>query len=225
MGSSRVFSDREDAAGQLAERLQEYRGRNPLILAIPRGAVPMGEVLAERLEGELDVVLVHKLGAPFDPEFAIGSIDEDGWTYLATDFEDDSGGLIEQVKSRQLSVLKARRAKYTPFAPPISPEGRIAIVVDDGLATGATMIAALHAVRQRKPAELICALPVAASDSLAKVEALADKTVCLHSIPHFGAVSLYYRHFSQVEDEDVASILAAARKQAADHHPPPRSGD
>lgn len=225
MNSSRFFADRIDAAEQLAERLQEYRGRNPLILAIPRGAVPMGKVLAERLDGELDVVLVHKLGAPFDPEFAIGSIDETGWAWFSPEFEDDTSYLIDQVKSRQLAVLKERRARYTPFATPIDPAGRVTIVVDDGLATGATMIAALHTVRQKKPEELICAVSVAATDSLERVEALADKVVCLHVSPHFRAVSQYYHHFGQVEDDEVMAILASARKRLPEPVQAKRSSD
>jgi predicted phosphoribosyltransferase len=216
MKSSSLFADRTDAATQLAERLREYQGRKPLILAIPRGAVPMGRILAEQLGGELDVLLVHKLGAPFNPEFAIGSIDETGHTYFTSSFEDDSGALIEQLKSRQLAELKARRIRYTPFAPPIEPVGRVAIVVDDGLATGATMMAALHAVRRKKPAELVCAVPVAAADSMERIEPLADKVVCLHVMQHFGAVSRYYRHFSQVEDDEVTRILVAARKQGTE---------
>lgn len=205
---ARVFHDRIEAAAALAPRLQEYRGRNPIILAIPRGAVPMGKVLAERLDGDLDIVLVHKLGAPFDPEFAIGAIDETGWTYLSPEFEDDSGKLIEQIKSRHLAALKSRRAQFTPFMHPADPQGRVVIVVDDGIATGATMIAALHAVRAKKPSELVCAVPVAASDSLKKIAPIADKIVCLNTPRHLGAVSQYYSHFPAVEDEEVIRILA-----------------
>ncbi len=212
VSSSRIFADRIEAAEQLAEHLQEYRGRHPLILAIPRGAVPMGKVLAERLDGELDIVLVHKLGAPFDPEFAIGAIDEAGWVYLSPAIEEneEASDLIARIKSQQLAALKKRRALYTPSMHPIDPQGRITIVVDDGLATGATMIAALHAVRARKPAELVCAVPVAASDSLDKIIPLADKVVCLFAPSHFGAVSQFYWRFPAVEDEDVTRILASA---------------
>jgi len=211
MKSPGFFKNREDAAEQLAERLQEYRGRNPLILAIPRGAVPMGKIIAERLQGELDVVLVHKLGAPFDPEFAIGAIDESGRTYLSPVLEEseEAGRLIEKIKIRQLAELKERRAQYTPFAPPIDPRDRIAIIVDDGLATGATMIAALRAIRDKKPAQLVCAVPVAASDSLEKIRPLADEVICLYASMHFGAVSQYYERFHAVEDEEVIQILAA----------------
>jgi predicted phosphoribosyltransferase len=213
---SKSFADRIDAAEQLAQHLQAYRGRHPLILAIPRGAVPMGKVLAERLDGELDVVLVRKLGAPFNPEFAIDAIDESGWTYLSTaaDAIGASRQTIERIKDQQLTALKERRARYTPYALPVDPRGRIAIVVDDGLATGATMIAALHAVRAKGPVELVCAVPVAAADSLQAVKALADKVVCLQVPEYFDAVSQFYRDFSAVEDADVMHILASMRRSA-----------
>lgn len=215
MKSFKHFADRTQAAEALAERLHEYRGRDPLILAIPRGAVPMGKVLAQRLGGELDVVLVHKLSSLFDPEYAIGAVDETGWTYLPgisdTDRADESLMRdIERMKNQQLEALRARRAKYTPFMHSVDPKSRIVIVVDDGLATGATMIAALHAVRSRQPAELICAVPVAASASLTDVVPLADKVVCLHAPKWFGAVSQFYSSFRQVGDEEVLRILASS---------------
>jgi putative phosphoribosyl transferase len=207
-----AFADRAEAAEALALRLQDYQGRHPLILAIPRGAVPMGKIIAERLKGELDVVLVHKLRSLFNPEFAIGSIDESGWTYINPFAEEESqtNGFMAMEKSRQLEILKQRRAQYTPSRQPLDPSARIAIVVDDGLATGATMIAALHAVRAKNPAELVCAIPVAAPDSLARVTPFADKVVCLHAPRNFAAVSQFYRHFRQVDDEEVCSILRGA---------------
>lgn len=207
-----LFADRIDAAERLAQALQAYRGRHPLILAIPRGALPMGKVLAERLGGELDVVLVHKLGSPFSPEFAIGSIDEGGWVYLAPHAH-SSGATdryVEEEKRRQLAVLRERRTRYTPGRPAIDPAGRVAIVVDDGLATGATMIAALHAVRARKPQTLVCAVPVAAPDSLELVRPLADEVVCLEAPAGFYAVGQFYQKFGQVDDEQAIALLKAA---------------
>lgn len=204
------FADRAEAAAALALQLQDYRGRNPLVLAIPRGAVPMGKIIAERLHGQLDVVLVRKLGAPFDPEYAIGAIDETGWTYLAPaaqKFGDDFP-LIRREKTRQLKVLKTRRAQYTPHRSQIDPQGRIVIVVDDGIATGSTMIAALHAVRAGKPAELICAIPVAPPESLDVIRPLADKLICLHASGQFLSVGQFYRDFHAVEDDDVIRLLA-----------------
>lgn len=204
-----MFRDRDEAAHRLADKLNAYRGKHPLVLGIPRGAVPMAKVIADKLDGELDVVLVRKLRAPGQPELAIGSVDESGWTYLV-DFAEVYGGsadYIETEKRVQMETIRQRRAQYTPIRPPISPSGRIVIVIDDGLATGATMISALHGLRAKKPARLICAIPVAPPDTLAKVADLADEVVCLEAPPFFRAVGQFYRHFPQVDDDEVIEIL------------------
>jgi predicted phosphoribosyltransferase len=204
-----VFANRQKAAERLAAALAAYKGQNPLILAIPRGAVPMGRHIARALEGQLDVVLVRKLRAPFNPEFAIGSIDESGWTYIA-DYAESAGGTpayLEQEKQAQLETIRQRRAQYTPLRPPIDPAGRVVIVIDDGLATGATMISALHALREKKPAKLVCAVPVAPPDTLEKIRGYADEVVCLQAPLFFQAVGQFYADFPQVEDREVEAVL------------------
>lgn len=204
-----MFHDRKQAATMLAEQLEDYKGRHPLILAIPRGAVPMAKIIADKLEGEFDVVLVRKLRAPDYPELAIGSIDESGWTYIA-DHAASVGAdseYIEAERQQQLATIRQRRAQYTPIRPPIDPAGRIVIVIDDGLATGATMISALHGLRSRKPARLICAIPVSPPETLRKIHSLADQVVCLFSPDNFRAVGQFYVDFPQVEDEEVIKVL------------------
>lgn len=218
-----MFADRIDAAQQLAQALQAYHGRHPLVLAIPRGALPMGRVLARRLGGDLDVVLVRKLRAPGSPEVAIGSIDESGWVYLASHAysvgADDA--YIAREQQLQLDVLRERRALYTPGRAAIDPSGRVVIVVDDGLATGATMIAALHAVRARRPQRLVCAVPVGSPDSVELVRPLADEVVCLHAPADFYAVAQFYRSFRQVGDEEALRCLRTAGPASAGDGDPP----
>ena len=213
-----MFVDRIDAAQRLAKALAPYRGQNPLVLAIPRGAVPMGKVIAAALGGELDVVLVKKLRAPFSPEFAVGAIDESGWAYVAPHARDAGAdeAYLAPEQQAQLALLRQRRAQYTPARAPIDPAGRVAIVIDDGLATGATMIAALHSVRARQPRRLVCAVPVSAPQSLDAVAPYADEVVCLQTPIEFHAVGQFYRSFTQVEDEAVIATLAESRLAAGE---------
>ncbi|TAK87534.1 MAG: phosphoribosyltransferase [Betaproteobacteria bacterium] len=212
-----MFQSRLDAGRRLAKALGAYRGRDPLVLAIPRGAVEMGAEIARELDGELDVVLVRKLRAPGSPEFAVGAIDESGWTYIAAHAAaaGADADYLAREKAVQLELLHRRRAQYTPARAPADPAGRVAIVVDDGIATGASMIAALHAVRAKKPARLVCAVPVGAPDSLEAVRPYADELVCLEAPEYFQAVGQFYREFPQVEDDEVVALLARHGKRKA----------
>ena len=214
---TRIFDSRLDAGRRLAKALAAYRGRRPLVLAIPRGAVEMGSVIARELEGELDVVLVKKLRAPYSPELAVGAIDETGWTYVAGHAGQAGAdeAYLEREKAAQLELLKVRRAQYTPARAPADPRGRIAIVVDDGVATGASMIAALHSVRAREPQRLVCAVPVAPPESVEAIRPYADEVVCLETPAYFQAVGQFYRHFEQVDDDQVVALLAHHGKRAA----------
>ena len=205
---SAMFQDRDDAARQLAAALQAYRGQHPLVLAIPRGAVPMAKAVAVALQGDFDVVLVRKLRLPFQPEVAMGSVDESGWTYLAPYAASVGAEAIATEKRRQMDTIRQRRAQYTPLRAPINPTGRTVIVVDDGLATGATMIAALHGLRQQHPARLVCAVPVSSPEALEKIRPLADEVLCLQVPLDFQAVGQFYRNFPQVDDGEVIALMA-----------------
>ena len=205
-----MFVDRTDAARGLVAALSAYKGKSPLVLGIPRGAVPMAREIAAALGGEVDVVLVRKLRAPGNPEFAIGAIDESGWSFLGEGarITGASPEYVERERQAQLAVMRERRLAYTEHRGAHDPAGRIVIVVDDGLATGATMIAALHALRQRAPARLVCAVPVAPAETVETVRAYCDEVVCLATPPDFHAVGQFYRRFPQVEDEEVIAALA-----------------
>jgi putative phosphoribosyl transferase len=205
-----IFHDREHAAHLIADALHRYKGRRVLVRAIPRGAVPMGRIVADELGGELDVVLVRKLGAPNAPELAIGAVDENGETFIPEGLDDIHvpAGYIEAERARQLAVLRTQRARYTPDRASISPAGRIVIVLDDGIATGATMIAALRATRRKDPAELIAASGVVARETFDRVAAEADRVVFLQTPQYFGAVGHFFEQFDPVSDEEVIAALA-----------------
>jgi len=204
-----MFADRADAARKLAAALARFQGEYPLVLGIPRGGVPMAKVIADQLGCDIDVVLVRKLRAPANAEYAIGAVDESGWSFVTSEaaWVRPSPEYLEEEKRAQLEVILERRRIYTALRPPIDPKGRVVIVVDDGLATGSTMVAALHALAARHPAKLVCAVPVAPPETVAKVKAYCDEVVCLETPRDFSAVGQFYRSFPQTTDAEVAIAL------------------
>ncbi|TVQ49679.1 MAG: phosphoribosyltransferase [Gammaproteobacteria bacterium] len=202
-----MFQSREDAAEQLAGRLAGYRGAMPLVLAVPRGAVPMGAIVARRLDGELDIALVHKLGAPGNPEFAVGAVDEHGHALFTAAADRVPQAYLDAEIGRQVAALAARRHRYGHA--PADPADRIVIVVDDGIATGATLLTALRLVANRRPRRLIAAIPVAPRETLAEVTAVADEVICLETPEWFTSVGQHYQDFRQVDDDEVEALLAA----------------
>lgn len=172
----------------------------------------MAARIARSLAGEVDVVLVRKLRAPAQPEVAVGAVDEQGRTYVAPyagRFGADEEYLAEE-RDRQLELIRSRRHRYTPGRAPLDPTARVVVVVDDGMATGSTMLAALHTLQNHHPALIVCAVPVASEDALALVRDQADEVVCLETPHHFAAVGNFYRDFGEVTDDEVVAALNGA---------------
>ncbi len=202
------FRNRHEVAALLARALARYRGPDAVVLGVPRGGVPMAGLIATALGADLDVVLVRKLRAPAQPELAIGAVDEQGHVVQEPYLEQiASPEYVREEVRAQLDVLRARRARYTQARPPVPLNGRTAILVDDGLATGATMLAAVRAVRAQGPRRVVVAVGVAPPDTLAAIEAEADEVVCLHAPRGFDAVGAFYEDFSPVTDDMVVETL------------------
>ena len=223
-----MFRDRSDAGRQLAARLNHLAGRSPVVLALPRGGVPVAAESARALGAPLDLVLVRKIGVPWQPELALGAVadgahperfvDRDLVAALAVP-ED----YVASETARQLAEVERRRQAYCGDRPPLDIAGRTAIVVDDGIATGATMRVALEAARRRNPNWLVLAAPVAAPQPIARLRPLADEVVCVAMPDDLGAVGYYYRDFHQISDEEVTAILAGdGPVNAAPPEPEPR---
>jgi putative phosphoribosyl transferase len=214
----RLFTDRRDAGRRLAGRLTGLAAEHPLVLALPRGGVPVAAEVAEDLGAELGVLIVRKLGAPGQPELGIGALVDGADPQVVLNEQviaqlRPSPGYIAAEKARQLAEIERRRMAYEGGRPPVEVKGRTVILVDDGLATGGTAKAALRALRRRDPRKLVLAVPVAPPDTLEEMRREADEVVCLATPEPFVAVGLYYEDFNQTTDEEVVELLAKRRGQ------------
>jgi putative phosphoribosyl transferase len=207
-----LFADRSEAGRRLAERLLRFKDERPVVLALPRGGVPVGFEVAQALDAPLDLVLVRKIGAPFQPELAVGAVVDGGRAEtvvnedLVREFQIPESYIAEE-SARQLEEIERRRDLYLAGRVRVPVEGHTAIVVDDGIATGATMEAALHATRRANPKRLVLATPVAPPDTIERLRPQADEVVCLAMPRLFGAIGAFYEDFRQVNDEEVVDLL------------------
>jgi putative phosphoribosyl transferase len=210
-----MFRDRKDAGERLAALLLHLKDKNPVVLALPRGGVAIGSEIARLIGAPLDVVLVRKIGVPWQPELALGALADCGGGEPEI-FIDESmvnrlrvpPDYVREETARELAELERRRRVYCAGRPPVEITGRTAIVVDDGIATGATMRVALRAVRRCGPAFLVLATPVAAAETLAALSGEAEESVCLAAPKGLGAIGYYYEDFHQMTDEEVTALLA-----------------
>lgn len=207
-----LFRDRNEAGRKLADRLAAYANYpNAMVLALPRGGVPVAFEVAEALNLPLDIFVVRKLGLPGHEEFAIGAIASGGARVLNQDLIHQlslSAETIEHIVAREQRELERRERIYRGQRPMLDVRDRTIIIVDDGLATGSSMRAAIAALRQKRPTKLIVAVPVGARETCSELEALADEAVCLETPENFSAVGLWYNDFSQITDEEVIDLLA-----------------
>lgn len=210
-----MFVDREDAGKQLAARLARFKGGDTCVLALPRGGVPVAFEVARALDAPLDLVLVRKIGAPFQPELAAGAIVDGANPELVLN-EDVvvalgiPGEYLSGESNKQLKEIERRRELYLGGRPRLDVTGKTALIVDDGIATGATIRAALRATRRAGPKWLVLAVPVAPVETANELRADADEVICLEEHEDFGAIGFFYRNFEQVEDEQVRDLMSRA---------------
>lgn len=212
-----AFRDRADAGRRLADALAHLRSRHPLVLALPRGGVPVAHEVAAALDAELDLLFVRKLGAPGHEELGIGAVVDgaDPQLVLNEEIARHAGAgpdYVEAELRRQLGEIDRRRRTYIGDREPIPIAGRTVIVVDDGIATGGTVKAALRGVRKAAPAHLVLAVPVAPADGIARLHDACDELVCLRTPEVFYAVGAHYADFTQTEDDEVVALLARSHQ-------------
>jgi putative phosphoribosyl transferase len=220
-----MFRNRSDAGRRLARVLVGTKDQHPIVLALPRGGVPVAAEVARALDAPLDLILVRKIGVPFHPELAMGAV-VDGSAPLVVRNEEIiklarvSEEDFASVRNHELAEIKRRRARYVGERSHPDLKGRTVIVVDDGIATGASTRAALRAVRRQNPSRLILAVPVAPTSTLQELSEEADEIVCLEDHEPFGAVGAYYADFGQTSDEEVTTLLANSQVEPS----PARAG-
>lgn len=212
MVDSGIFVDREEAGRLLANELTRFKDQQPVVLALPRGGVPVAVEVADALHAPLDLILVRKIGAPWQPELAIAAVvDGDRPETVVNQAIVDQLGIedsyLKEQEARQLAEIERRRQLYLADRPRAGLAGRTAIITDDGIATGATMQAALHAIRRTQPKYLVLAVPVAPPDTIERLRREVDEVVCLLRPAAFGAISLFYADFHQITDDEIVGML------------------
>lgn len=214
--STEAFGNRNEAGLQLGGELQKETKEKPLVLGVPRGGIVIAAAISSVLECDMDIMLAHKIRAPFNPELAIGAVSEDGRVFLNDYLVQTTGAdssYMEDEKKEQLEELNRRRKLFRSVYPKIPLKNRIVVITDDGIATGATVQAALWAARQENPKKLIGAFPVAPPETLEKLSRDADEIICLKAPEIFRAISQFYLNFAQVSDEEVLDILKERYKR------------
>jgi len=213
-GGLAIFRDRVEAGKRLAEELLEYKKKDPMVLAIPRGGVVIGYHVAQRLNAPLDLIIPRKIGAPMNPELAIGAVSQDGTVVLNDELVEMlriPESFIKEEAERQIHEIERRMKKYRGEGKPLPVlKGKTIILVDDGIATGATVRAAVQSIRKQKPAALVVAVPVGPTDTIMALKNEADRVVCLETPAFFHAIGQFYKDFSQISDEEVIQHLEKA---------------
>jgi predicted phosphoribosyltransferase len=214
------FRDRLEAGERLAKALARFARARPIVLAIPRGGVPVGDVVARHLGAPLDLVLARKLRVPFQPELALGAVAEGEppvvvWNKDIVAYAALGADALEREVNLERMEIARRRQLYLRGAVPLALKGRLVLLVDDGIATGATTLAAIGAVRRKRPVKLVLAVPVAPTEALPRMRLEVDELVCLEDYAFFGSIGAYYADFRPVTDDEVVALLERGRQPAS----------